>query len=67
LIDFVKEFIDVGTHKNLDIKTIIIPELLAGVNEEMEHTTNKVIALKIVLDHLAENPHYYSILKKAGL
>ena len=34
-----------------------------GVKVEMEHTTNKNIAEKIVKDHLAEFSDYYTRLK----
>ena len=39
-------------------------QLKMGLKIEMEHTKDKEIALEIVLDHLAENEHYYSDLKK---
>jgi len=42
-------------------------QLKIGVPTEMEHTKNKKLALEIALDHLMENPNYYSILKKSGL
>lgn len=38
-----------------------------GLAIEREHTDDPKIALDIVLDHLTENPKYYSALKKAGL
>ena len=31
-----------------------------GMKVEMEHTTDPRIAEEIALDHLAEDPHYYS-------
>lgn len=67
MIDFMKEFMEVGDFKSFDMTTLNFGELLKGVQEEMEHTTNKVIALKIVLDHLAKDPEYYTKLKAAGL
>lgn len=42
-------------------------ELEAGVNEEMEHTTDRSIASQIAYDHLKEDPKYYTKLKAAGL
>ena len=39
-------------------------ELAMGVKVEMEHTTNKNIAEKISMDHLAEIPDYYTRLAK---
>ena len=35
-----------------------------GLKVELEHTDNKSIAKEIVLDHLSEDPHYYTELKK---
>ena len=42
-------------------------EVKKGLKAEMEHTSDKEIAKEIVADHLAEDPHYYSKLDKAGL
>ena len=42
-------------------------QLKKGVEVEKEHTTNPVAAMKIALDHIAENPKYYDILTKVGL
>jgi hypothetical protein len=39
-------------------------QLKLGVSVEMEHTTNRDIATEIALDHLAEDPKYYTRLKK---
>jgi predicted nucleotidyltransferase len=38
-----------------------------GIKTEMEHTNNKSKAKEIAMDHLAENPKYYTKLKKAKL
>lgn len=35
-----------------------------GMKSESEHTTDKEVAMEIVLDHLSEDPHYYTKLKK---
>jgi hypothetical protein len=51
-----------GTESKVDGK-----ELALGLKTELEHTNNKAIAKQIALDHLSEDPHYYSKLKKAGL
>lgn len=37
-------------------------ELAKGIKVELEHTTDKEIAKEIALDHLAEDPKYYSKL-----
>lgn len=42
-------------------------ELEMGMKHELEHTSDPNIAKEIALDHLAEDPHYYSRLKKAGI
>ena len=35
-----------------------------GIKVELEHTKNRALALRIVLDHLAEFPGYYDALAK---
>jgi len=42
-------------------------QLDIGKKEEMEHTDRQFEARKIALDHLEENPEYYTKLKDAGL
>jgi hypothetical protein len=42
-------------------------ELAMGIKVEMEHTDDVQVAKKIAMDHLAENPNYYSDLKKSGV
>jgi hypothetical protein len=42
-------------------------ELAWGQFIEMEHTKDPNVATEIALDHLSEDPKYYSKLKKAGL
>jgi predicted nucleotidyltransferase len=42
-------------------------QLKMGIKTEMEHTNNKKQAKEIAMDHLAENPKYYTLLKKAKL
>lgn len=41
-------------------------ELRMGVRHEMEHTNDRKKALEIAMDHLTEDPHYYSDMKAAG-
>lgn len=43
------------------------PQLEMGIKVEREHTDSDARAREIALDHLDENPKYYSKLKKAGL
>jgi len=42
-------------------------ELRMGIKVELEHTDDLDKAKKIALDHLAENPFYYTALKLAGI
>lgn len=42
-------------------------QLRLGIKTEMEHTNNRSKAKEISMDHLAENPKYYTKLKKAKL
>jgi hypothetical protein len=42
-------------------------ELRMGIRVELEHTDDLDKAKKIALDHLAENPFYYTALKLAGV
>jgi len=43
---------------------VIQSQLKQGIKVEMEHTDDMDIAKKIALDHLAEDPHYYTKLAK---
>ena len=38
-----------------------------GIRVEMEHTDDIETAKKIALDHIAENPYYYTALKLSGI
>ena len=42
-------------------------EIKMGLKVETEHSDDPKITLAITLDHLTENPKYYTILKNAGL
>lgn len=42
-------------------------ELEMGIKVELEHTPDEKVAREIAMDHLAENPSYYTKLKKAKL
>lgn len=52
------------SEKNLDVDP---NELRKGIEVEMEHTNDPVKAEEIALDHLAEDPEYYTKLDKSGL
>ena len=51
----------------VDIKNIDKEELKKGIKVEKEHTSDNKTATRIALDHLSEDPKYYSKLEKAGL
>lgn len=56
-----------GVGDNL-LPSDIDPETLKfGMDVEMEHTNDPIVALNVVADHVAENPAYYDKLRKAGL
>ena len=42
-------------------------ELKVGIAVEMEHTSDAEVAKEIALDHLTENPKYYTELIKSGI
>lgn len=42
-------------------------ELAKGIKTEMEHTDDEDMAKEIAMDHLTEDPKYYTKLLKAGL
>ncbi len=42
-------------------------QLQIGAKHEMEHTSDRCVAMRIAMDHLAEDPDYYIKLRKAGL
>ena len=45
----------------------LMDQLMMGINVELEHTNDEDTAREIALDHLGENPHYYTKLKQANL
>jgi len=53
-----------GDDGKLKISDVDRDELKLGIKVEMEHTTDPKIALEIALDHLAEDPKYYTMLSK---
>lgn len=53
-----------GEGHKLKPKDVDPAELKRGIAVEMEHTTDREIAKEIALDHLAEDPKYYTKLKK---
>lgn len=65
---FVEQCLD-GLAKKKGVKSANVnqAELAKGMKVEREHTKNKNTARTIAMDHLAEDPHYYTKLKKAKL
>ncbi len=50
--------------KDLDVDS---KELEMGIDVESEHTNNSKVAKEIAMDHLTENPRYYSMLASSGI
>ena len=49
------------------MENIDADELKKGIDVEREHTDDEALAKKIAMDHLAEDPRYYTKLSAAGL
>jgi hypothetical protein len=56
-----------GKGKNLIPSDVNHKQLEIGIKVEKEHSSDKMIATRIALDHLAENPEYYTELVQSGL
>lgn len=54
---------DIAQKHKVDVEKLT-KEFLKGVKVEMEHTNNKNKASEIAMDHLYEDPKYYTKLKK---
>jgi len=54
---------DIAKYHKLPLKSLQ-SKLEQGIKTEMEHTTDKSIAREIAMDHIYEDPNYYSKLKK---
>jgi len=52
---------------NIHGQTQILNQLNMGIKVELEHTNDVRVAIKIAIDHLLEQPDYYTKLKKVGL
>lgn len=62
-----EDIIPGGKGDSLSEKDVDPKELKMGIKVELEHTKNSNLAKEIALDHLAEDPKYYTKLKKTGL
>jgi nicotinic acid mononucleotide adenylyltransferase len=52
---------DIANHHKVDIDELM-KEFQMGIKVEMEHTTDRKVAEEIAMDHLYEDPKYYSKL-----
>lgn len=59
-----KDLIPGGLADKAEIKNFDIHQLLKGMKVEMEHTRNPNMAIEIAMDHLTEDPEYYTKLEK---
>jgi len=64
LIDIAKKHDPKGFYHIDDMVKALTKQLNIGMKEEMEHTNDKRIAKEIAMDHLSEDPTYYTKLKK---
>jgi hypothetical protein len=53
---------DIAKHHSVDIDDLL-DEFKMGIRVEMEHTNNVDVSKEITLDHLYEDPKYYTKLK----
>lgn len=77
LFDLIYEAALSGLSKGMSLKDIadkhnvalnaIETELNKGIKTEMEHTNSKSVAKKIAMDHLVEDPKYYTKINKLKL
>jgi hypothetical protein len=67
LTDLVRKMDPKGYQYNMQLLNVLKKELELGIKTEMEHTSDPKIAKEIALDHLFEDPKYYTKLKKTGL
>lgn len=58
-----ENFLSGGKGDETDEEDVDPDELEMGIEVEKEHTRNKKIAKEIALDHLTEDPEYYTKLK----
>lgn len=59
-----------GVAKNMKIWEITkfnLKQILMGIKVQTQHTTDKQQALKIALDHLTQDPAYYTKLRTLNL
>lgn len=59
-----KQILKGGKGDKLNPSEVDQDELARGIKVELEHTPDRALAKEIALDHLAEDPHYYTKLSK---
>ena len=62
-----KQFISGGKGDKTKPEDVCPDQLKVGIAVEMEHTSDPKIAEEIAVDHLTENPKYYTDLCKSGI
>ena len=67
LVQIAKKHDAKGYYHIINMVQSLKKELDMGVEIEMEHTNNEDEAKEIAMDHLWENPSYYSKLKKSDI
>lgn len=63
-IDRFKDRLPGGYADGKDITRYDLDQLILGIKIELEHTSNRLIALEIATDHLEEIPDYYTRLEE---
>jgi len=63
-IDDFKATMEGSTVKKEDIAKYPLSDLIKGIEVEVEHTSDKMVALEVALTHLNEAENYYTELKK---
>lgn len=63
-IDYETEFALSGLSAKYPNVEIDLDQFYKGIEVEMEHTSNRQVAAKIALDHLAEISNYYDLLEE---
>lgn len=58
------DFVQKGYSNEYPFTQVDIDQLQKGIEVELEHTTDRNVAAKIALDHLAEISNYYDLLEE---
>lgn len=67
LEDIARKHDSKGYYDIKDMVGLLQKELNRGIEVEKEHTSSEEEARKIAMDHLVEDPNYYTKLLRAGL